>query len=44
MREVITRQHGLLWLVGLETHQGEAPQSEKQSVANLRKLLREANE
>lgn len=36
---VITEQHGKLWLVGLDQHEGEEPQSEEDSIRNLRALL-----
>ena len=39
-REIITRQHSLLWVVGLDIHEGEEPLSEEQSVENLRKLIK----
>lgn len=35
-----TRHHCLRWTLGLETHEGEEPQTLEQSLANLRALSR----
>ena len=43
-QEVITGQHMTLWLVGLDTHEGEEPQPVECSVAALRKLLAAGSE
>lgn len=38
MRDTITRQHGLLWIVGLDDHMDEDAISDEEAVANLLKL------
>jgi len=37
----VTRQHGILWLLGLDNHEDEEPQRREVSHRNLDKLLNE---
>ena len=38
-REVFTKQHSILWLLGLDTHEGEEPSSRENAHSNLDALL-----
>lgn len=41
LREERTRHHSLRWTLGLETHEGEEPQSQEDSIRNLLALRAE---
>lgn len=43
-REIITKQHAILWHIGLETHEGEEQQKKSTSIENYRSHLRLRNQ
>ena len=39
-KKIITKQHAILWHIGLETHEGEEQQKKSTSIENYRSHLR----